>query len=67
MTKKDFELIARVLKDARKYHGKNEAETIAIIAVIDVLGYRFADELKEVNPRFDSERFLVACETDWRK
>ena len=51
MTKKDFELIARVV---RYFRSRN--------LVIPGLGEAFADELVKTNPRFDRERFLEACE-----
>lgn len=50
MTKKDFQLIARILRDlpADLYGPEQVAE-------------RFAEELKRTNPRFDAARFLKAC------
>ena len=52
MTKKDFELIARIL--ASPYCAEDQ---IAVRAV----AYRFADALATTNPRFDRARFLAAC------
>ena len=54
MTKKDFELIARVVlsatgSDRQIVHRQDLAEW-------------FAAELEKTNPRFDRERFLEACE-----
>lgn len=61
MTKKDFELIAAALRSARV--GDND--TIAAKAVynngIDNASHRMADALAKTNPRFDRERFLIAC------
>jgi len=51
MSKKDFEMIARVV---RYFRSRN--------LVIPGLGEAFADELAKTNPRFDRQRFLDACE-----
>ncbi len=57
MKKKDFELIARVLK----LHAINsqgiDTEQRLIISLCD----SFADELEHTHERFDRERFLNAC------
>jgi hypothetical protein len=53
MTRKDYVMIADILKGQQKAH--NDLETIEEIA------YNFADVLEEDNPRFDRHRFLVAC------
>ena len=57
MTKKDYILLARVLKQARQaLEGRLMAdETIAVIA------YDLCYALKQDNPRFDKERFLEAA------
>ena len=58
MTKKDFELIARVLKEvgSRPFAlSDRESELHSCICV------EFADELQHVNPRFNRVRFLAAC------
>jgi hypothetical protein len=52
MTKKDFELIAKVV--ARSTIGKGQEARTGIANA-------FADELEEINPRFDRARFLTAC------
>lgn len=54
MTKRDFDLIARVVRACYvdKRFGAYEVLTVA---------ERFADELAQVNPRFDRARFLQAC------
>lgn len=49
MTKKDFELIARVIRRSNLSHGKSE------------LAVRFANELQNTNPRFDRGRFIAAA------
>ena len=53
MSRKDFEMIARVV---RYFRSRN--------LVIPGLGEAFADELVKTNPRFDRQRFLDACEVD---
>lgn len=50
MSRKDFELIARVLR-------ANSSETV----VRETLALDFADELAATNGRFDRQRFLAAC------
>lgn len=51
MSKKDFILIARVIRDARLAGDANASVAI-----------RFADALRSTNGRFDRERFLKACD-----
>lgn len=55
MTKQDFELIARVLREARRDYNGGEDITP------DVIAQRFADELVVTNHRFDRKRFIAAC------
>ncbi len=54
MTKKDYELIANVLLNAKRFkeEGEDSIETIA---------YMFCEVLTGDNVRFDSKRFLAAC------
>jgi hypothetical protein len=51
MTRKDYIKIAKVISEAW-FHSHDYREAIA---------NNFADMLEEENPRFDRERFLVAC------
>lgn len=53
MTRKDYELIARCIKGAVDAHGR----TASIVLAADNL----AMQLRSTNPRFDENRFLVAC------
>ncbi len=53
MTRKDYELIANVIKGMNKPH--NDSETVAEIA------YQFALTLAGTNDRFNREMFLKAC------
>lgn len=58
MTRKDFEMVANVLRDARVSGAeKSPAEE----ALIDDIAAHFAQELSYTNPRFDRSRFLRAC------
>ena len=50
MTRKDFELIAAVIRQGTAW----ERSGLAI---------RFADALEESNPRFDRDAFLKACQS----
>jgi hypothetical protein len=53
MTRKDFELIAQVIKAQRKPHNDT--------ATLDELTREFAYALADTNPRFDTHRFIEAC------
>jgi hypothetical protein len=53
MTRKDYELIAMILRLSRAPH--NDTATVEEIA------YSFADNLGVTNPRFNRETFLTAC------
>lgn len=50
MTRKHFELIARILDESDLSPDEHEH-----------ISSRFADELEHLNPNFDRERFLKAC------
>ena len=52
MTRKDFEAIAKIIKDADKAGNIRYPGTLA---------YTFADYLETTNPRFDRDRFIAAC------
>jgi hypothetical protein len=55
MTKKDYELIARLLR-GRYRRSTDDADARVLVLIVD-----FADALAEGNPRFDRERFIAAC------
>jgi len=63
MTKKDFELIARALTDARHYiPGREPKEHVReLLAGIDYSAEFLADALATTNPKFDRAKFLSAC------
>lgn len=54
MTKRDFELIARVLKEARAKHAPH-------LPTHDRIARAMANALAHTNPLFDRQRFLKAC------
>jgi hypothetical protein len=60
MTRKDYELIARCVADARKLSPTN----LAIQVAMDLFMANIAKRLKEDNPRFDKDKFYRACGFD---
>jgi len=57
MTKKDFELIAEVLREAvEEAEGNLNQEATLESLVID-----FTNILSMKNPRFDRDKFFIAC------
>lgn len=58
MTKKDFELIAKVIKDLKK--DQRERGAFANNPDLETVAEWFALELEETNPRFDRVKFLQA-------
>lgn len=62
MTRKDFELIARALRDARPaVTSRNEEMTRERLSALDTAAQLVASELESTNPRFNRGRFLKAC------
>ena len=65
MSKKDYILLASVIKDSTKkaetMSGKKFCEATATLAV---LAGKLADELQKENSKFDRSRFLTACGLD---
>lgn len=59
MTRKDFELIAGVIKDAN-YTASKFQDTRGV-GMLTHVALELADVLAGTNPAFDRERFLVAC------
>ena len=60
MTRKDYVLIAGILKGAKNYEqtfNDNEKGAKAIEGIV----HTFATMLSTTNPNFDRDRFLVAC------
>jgi hypothetical protein len=56
MTRKDYQLIADVIKTTRKVE-QGETVLVSVAHLVNTL----ATDLKIDNPRFDRARFLVAC------
>lgn len=61
MTRKDFELIARTLKDAKPEHDEYIPTLIAAEKQWGKQVNYFAAVLAEEYPRFDAPRFRKAC------
>ena len=59
MTRRDFELIAGTLKDARWPADKLGAPTHN--GAVDAVARDFAGRLRSTNPNFNRARFLTAC------
>lgn len=61
MTKKDYELIARALKAARVSNTLDDPNKALYNNGIDNAVALMARVLAQDNPRFNRERFLIAC------
>jgi hypothetical protein len=63
MTRKDFELIAKALRDARPIRPANSGHVGVDGAHtgIDNTAHELARALQATNPRFDMARFIAAC------
>lgn len=60
MTKKDYELIARIF--AKNMGEKaTEGRTLPVKTVVEATARQFADVLSRENTRFDKDKFLKAC------
>ena len=57
MTRKDFCLIASVIKELPSFECTQDNDVVRFSAVVE----RFASALAGTNPRFDRERFIRAC------
>lgn len=60
MTKKDFELIANAINELFLGH-KNWSRSLEQVA------NKLAEKLAETNPRFNREKFLIACGVEIEK
>jgi hypothetical protein len=60
MTRKDFELIAKVLSTRRQTEASDLAEPERL-AAIDCVIEDFGNALSQTNNRFDKKRFVEAC------
>ena len=59
MTKKDFQLIADVLKRNHEAHKSSGDQIKAFL--VEEMAVDFAESLKEINPRFKTNLFLKAA------
>jgi len=57
MTRRDYELIASTVHSTKLSTGA----IVGSYSVLRLLSERLADGLAQDNPRFDSERFMLAC------
>jgi len=57
MTKKDYERIAKAVREAWECEKDDFDRTIGVSRVAHILAYSLSND----NPRFDRERFLDAC------
>jgi hypothetical protein len=60
MTKKDYELIASVIRRAQ-YQARSREGQEAIEATIECIAGDMAEALYNENTRFDPTRFMEAC------
>lgn len=61
MTRKDFEVIADVLKSVRPQYVADVPVTKGAAMQWDSTVIAFADRCKLINPRFDNSKFYQAC------
>jgi hypothetical protein len=57
MTRKDFCLIAEVIKELPSFECIQDRDVVRHSAIVE----RFACALATTNPRFDRQRFIAAC------
>jgi len=61
MSKRDYELIARVLRATGQHNATDETYREGWHGALASVVHRFAGELAGTNPRFDRERFIAAA------
>lgn len=61
MTKRDYELIAQVLRHAKEMKGYEDEEWPIINEFLGDLVWLFSEELSRENPKFSVEKFTEAC------
>jgi hypothetical protein len=62
MTKKDYELIASIIKDYIDYsYNVEDTDDFIVHDYAERIAYKMAETLASKNPRFDKEKFLKAC------
>ena len=60
MTRKDYVLIAGIIKDAN--YAASKFKDAAGSSMLYHVASELSDALAKDNPRFDRNRFLIACE-----
>ncbi len=61
MTKKDYELIAKVISNIENEYEQPNGEFWSLGYMTYLVARQFAEELGNDNPRFDNETFMKAC------
>ena len=64
MTKKHYEMIARIIAQGREEANKDNRFSHGGQTALGLLSARLAKEFEKDNPRFDSAKFLAACGID---
>ena len=67
VSRKDFKMVAQMISETRDLanYGMNDDydDYMAINAALDYLAYRLSKGFKQLNPRFDTDRFVEASES----
>lgn len=69
MTRKDYELIAKVIRDTRtdlEAYRSAQARELTSDEAVDLLALNMTTALYNTNPRFDASRFREACKAKAR-
>lgn len=61
MTRKDFELIAETIRKLGVQSMRNQGENFFNKDDVEFVACRFAQALKQTNPRFKPDTFVEAC------
>ena len=61
MTRKDFNLIAETIRLLPSFEHGLKAGSATDVVTFDVLCHSFAEALATTNPRFNTHRFIAAC------
>lgn len=64
MTRKDYELIAKAIKDVGLFYHVMGCRDVVTERVLSSVARELARELGADNVRFDKARFLESCEVD---
>ena len=63
MTKKDYELIASMIRYCKEHY--TEPNKAVIDATLECLAGKLSEKLLEDNEKFDSDRFMSTCGFDF--